>query len=59
MFWGVAGAQNVLDIRCLLENRQFDLFWQQYRKPLLIAALESLRLVTFLSGTPDRLGAPF
>jgi len=38
MFWGVAGAQNVLDIRCLLENRQFDLFWQQYRKPLLIAA---------------------
>ena len=34
MFWGVPGAQNVLDIRCLLENRQFDLFWQQYRKPL-------------------------
>lgn len=38
MFWGVAGAQNVLDIRCLLENRQFGLFWQQYRTPLLIAA---------------------
>jgi hypothetical protein len=26
MFWGVTGAQNVLDIRCLLENRQFALF---------------------------------
>ena len=38
MFWGVAGAQNVLDIRCLLENRQFGLFWDQYRKPLLKAA---------------------
>jgi hypothetical protein len=34
MFWGVTGAQNVLDIRCLLENRQFGLFWEQYRKPL-------------------------
>jgi hypothetical protein len=38
MFWGVAGAQNVLDIRCLLENRHFGLFWEQYRKPLPIAA---------------------
>ena len=38
MFWGVAGAQNVLDIRCRLENRQFGLFWDQYRKPLLKAA---------------------
>jgi len=38
MFWGVAGAQNVLDIRCLLENRQFGLFWEQYRKPLPKAA---------------------
>jgi hypothetical protein len=38
MFWGIQGAQNVLDIRCLLENRQFDLFWQQYRKPLPKAA---------------------
>ena len=38
MFWGVSGAQNVLDIRCLLENRQFGLFWDQYRKPLLKAA---------------------
>jgi hypothetical protein len=38
MFWGVAGAQNVLDIRCLLENRQYGLFWDQYRKPLLEAA---------------------
>lgn len=34
MFWGVPGAQSVLDIRCLLENRQFSLFWEQYRKPL-------------------------
>ena len=34
MFWGVPGAQNVIDIRCLLENRQFGLFWKQYRKPL-------------------------
>jgi len=34
MFWGVRGAQNVLDIRCLLENRHFNLFWEQYRKPL-------------------------
>jgi hypothetical protein len=38
MFWGVAGAQNVLDIRCLLENRQFGLFWEEYRKPLAKAA---------------------
>jgi hypothetical protein len=34
MFWGVKGAQNVLDVRCLLENRQFTFFWEQYRKPL-------------------------
>ena len=34
MFWGVTGAQNVLDIRSLLENRQLGLFWEQYRKPL-------------------------
>ena len=38
MFWGVKGAQNVLDIRSLLENRQFGLFWEQYRKPLPKAA---------------------
>ena len=38
MFWGVPGAQNVLDIRCLLENRHFGLFWEQYRKPLPKAA---------------------
>ena len=38
MFWGITGAQNVLDIRSLLENRQFELFWQQYRKPLPKAA---------------------
>jgi hypothetical protein len=34
MFWGVTGAQNVLDIRSLLENRQLELFWEQYRKAL-------------------------
>jgi hypothetical protein len=38
MFWRVTGAQNVLDIRSLLENRQFGLFWEQYRKPLPKAA---------------------
>jgi hypothetical protein len=38
MFWGVAGAQHVLDIRCLLENSHFGLFWEQYRKPLSKAA---------------------
>ena len=38
MFWGVKGAQNVLDIRSLLENRLFEQFWDQYRKPLPIAA---------------------
>jgi hypothetical protein len=38
MFWGVPGAQNVLDIRCLLENRQFGLFWEEYREPLRKAA---------------------
>jgi hypothetical protein len=38
MFWGVTGAQNVLDVRSLLENRQFGLFWEQYRKPLTKAA---------------------
>lgn len=38
MFWGVPGAQKVLDIRCLLENRHFGLFWEQYRKPLPKAA---------------------
>lgn len=38
MFWGLTGAQNVLDIRCLLEDRQFGLFWRQYRQPLPKAA---------------------
>jgi hypothetical protein len=38
MFWGVPGAQSVLDIRCLLENRQFGLFWEQYRQPLPLLA---------------------
>ena len=38
MFWGVTGAKNILDIRSLMENRQFALFWEKYRKPLPIAA---------------------
>jgi hypothetical protein len=38
MFWGVSGAQNVLDIRLLMENRKFSLFWEQYRRPLAKAA---------------------
>ena len=27
MFWGLPGAHNILDIRCVLENGQFDDFW--------------------------------
>jgi hypothetical protein len=38
MFRGVPGAQNVLDLRSLLENRQLELFWGQYRKLLPKAA---------------------
>lgn len=38
MFWGVPGAANVLDIRCLLENGHFDLFWERFEKPLPAAA---------------------
>jgi hypothetical protein len=29
MFWGLPGAHNILDIRCVMENRQFDPFWNQ------------------------------
>lgn len=29
MFWGLAGAHNVLDIRCVVENAQFDQFWKE------------------------------
>lgn len=29
MFWGLPGAHNILDIRCVLENGQFNLFWDQ------------------------------
>jgi len=29
MFWGLPGAHNVLDIRCVLENGQFDAFWNR------------------------------
>lgn len=27
MFWGLPGAHNILDVRCVLENGQFDQFW--------------------------------
>lgn len=27
MFWGLPGAHNILDIRCVLENGQLDQFW--------------------------------
>jgi hypothetical protein len=30
MFWSLDGARNVLDIRCVLENTQFDDFWNQF-----------------------------
>ncbi len=29
MFWGLPGAHNILDIRCVLENGQFNQFWNQ------------------------------
>lgn len=29
MFWGLPGAHNILDIRCVLENGQFDAFWNR------------------------------
>jgi hypothetical protein len=29
MFWGLPGAQDILDVRCAMENRQFDQFWNQ------------------------------
>jgi len=29
MFWGLSGAHNILDIRCVLENDDFDRFWVQ------------------------------
>jgi hypothetical protein len=29
MFWGLPGAHNILDIRCVLENAQFDQFWKE------------------------------
>jgi hypothetical protein len=29
MFWGLPGAHNILDIRCVLENGHFDPFWNQ------------------------------
>ena len=29
MFWGLAGAHNILDIRCVLENAQFGQFWKE------------------------------
>lgn len=30
MFWGLPGAQNILDIRCVLENGQFDACWNHF-----------------------------
>ena len=30
MFWGLPGAHNILDIRCVLENGQFDDFWNRF-----------------------------
>ncbi len=30
MFWGIPGAHNILDIRCVLENGQFDDFWHRF-----------------------------
>lgn len=29
MFWGIPGAHNILDVRCVLENDQFEQFWKQ------------------------------
>ena len=29
MFWGLPGAHNILDIRCVMENAQFDQFWKE------------------------------
>ena len=28
MFWSLSGAENILAIRCVLENHQFIQFWQ-------------------------------
>ena len=28
MFWSLSGAENILAIRCVLENHQFNQFWQ-------------------------------
>ena len=30
MFWGLPGAHNILDIRCVLENGEFDAFWNSF-----------------------------
>ena len=38
MFWGLSGAHNILDIRCVLENDEFDRFWEQrYTAPNALA----------------------
>ncbi|MEO8426947.1 MAG: hypothetical protein ABI651_07545 [Verrucomicrobiota bacterium] len=29
MFWELSGAHNILDIRCVLENDDFDRFWEK------------------------------
>lgn len=38
MFWGLPGAHNILDIRCVLENDHFDQFWnERARAPQILA----------------------
>ncbi len=36
MFWGKAGAENILQLRCLLKSPHFEATWQA-RRPLLAA----------------------
>ena len=36
MFWGEAGAENILQLRCLLKSPHFDAAWQA-RRPILAA----------------------
>lgn len=38
MFWGLPGAHNILDIRCVLENGQFDAFWNRSLPSSLMSA---------------------
>ena len=36
MFWSVSGAENILQLRCLIKNPHFDAAWQA-RRPILLA----------------------